>query len=97
MIKHSFIFLILLFLAINVSAVGDPDALCSTISDDLSEAGGCVDEDGFEDSTTSSLSIGMLELGDSSGIVIFMIVLAIINAIFAGLTILKSIKKPKQK
>lgn len=50
------------------------DLLCTAISDDLFQANGCVDSDGFEDATTSSLSIGMLEAGDSSGLAIFLLI-----------------------
>ena len=71
------------------------DALCASISDDLSTANGCVDEDGFEDSTTSSLSIGMLELGDSSGIIILMFVLALIAVIGVGIMVRAAVLRKK--
>ncbi len=66
------------------AATGDQDILCSSISDDLNAAGGCVDEDGFEDATTSTLSIGMLEVGDSSGLIVLMIVIAIIVTVLVS-------------
>lgn len=69
------------------AATGDEDLLCSAISEDLSTAGGCVDEDGFEDATTSALSIGMLEVGDSSGLLVLMFIIAVIAAVLTGAVI----------
>ena len=77
------------------AATGDEDLLCKAISDDLNTAGGCVDEDGFEDATTSSLSIGMLELGDSSGLLILMFVLGVVAAVLIGIVIKGSKFMPK--
>ena len=66
------------------AATGDEDLLCSAISEDLNSAGGCVDEDGFEDATTSALSIGMLEVGDSFGLLVLMFIIAVITAVLTG-------------
>ncbi len=65
----------------NFVKLSKEDALCASISGDLAIANGCVDSDGFEDATTSTLSIGTLEIGDNSGLVILMIVVAIIVAV----------------
>jgi len=79
------LFIIMVALATPVyAAIGNPDTLCSAISTDLNTAGGCVDEDGFEDATTSTLAIGMLEVGDSSGLIILMVVIAIIVSVLVG-------------
>ena len=66
------------------AATGDRDILCKSISSDLNVAGGCVDEDGFEDATTSSLAIGMLEIGDSFGLLVLMFIIAVIAAVLTG-------------
>ncbi len=69
------------------------DALCTSVSTDLFAANGCVDEDGFEDATTSALSIGALEFGDSSGLIIFLLVFGIlITIIVAALTAMLVLK-----
>ncbi len=61
--------LILAFFAPSVlGATGDVDLLCSSISDDLNVAGGCVDDDGLEDAVTSATGLFVLEGGDSSSL-----------------------------
>ena len=63
------------------------DALCATISSDLFAAGGCVDEDGFEDATTSSLAIGTLEFGDSFGLLVFLFIIAILAVVLTAVVL----------
>ncbi len=94
MIKHSFILLLILAITtFTFAANGNQDLLCSSISDDLNAAGGCVDEDGFEDATTSSMSVGMLEIGDkfdSIGVIIVIILGSLIlSFLIAQLVLLK--------
>ena len=98
MIKYNLALLLLIALIMPpVLAVGDSDLLCSEISDDLSAAGGCVDEDGFEDATTSTLSIGMIEIGDSFGIIVFMFIIVIITAMaLLGLSTIQFLAEVKQ-
>ena len=51
--------------------------LCSQISDDLAVAGGCIDDDGLEDTITSAGGLFILEGGDTAGLLLLFIVLAI--------------------
>ena len=60
------------------------DALCASISSDLFVANGCVDEDGFEDATSSSLAIGTLEFGDASGLLIFLLIVTMLVVVFTA-------------
>lgn len=63
------------------AATGNVDLLCSAVSDDLSVAGGCVDDDGLEDTVTSSSGLFILEAGDKAGILILFLVVAFIAGV----------------
>ncbi|KKN43744.1 hypothetical protein LCGC14_0700260 [marine sediment metagenome] len=65
------------------AATGNVDSLCSEISDDLSAAGGCVDDDDLEDTITSTGALVVLETGDSASLLTLAGVLVIGAIAFA--------------
>ena len=77
--------LVLLFSAgFGYAAAGNVNTLCSSISDDLSTAGGCIDDNDLEDTITSSGGLFVLETGDKSGLLMLFIVIGIIVSVTAG-------------
>ena len=72
-----------LFAAPAYAATGNVDTLCESISDDANVAGGCVDDDGLEDTITTAGALVVLEGGDKAGIIAIGFV-AIVFLVVAG-------------
>ena len=73
--------MLLMFLGTNAfAATGNVDTLCSEMVDDLSVAGGCVDEDGIIDGIFSTSTLLILGVGSLA----ILIVLAFIASKFFG-------------
>lgn len=71
--------------------LGTVNELCIQMNDDLAAAGGCIDDDGFEDTITSSSGLFVLESGDISGIVLLFIAISGIILIAGSLFLLRRI------
>ena len=86
--KKQMILPLLLIMLVSIgfghAATGNVNELCNSISDDLSTAGGCIDDDDLEDTITSSGGLFVLETGDKSGLLILFIVIGVLVGIVAG-------------
>ncbi len=72
---------------VSAQATGDVDALCSSISDDLSVAGGCIDDNDLEDTITSTGGLFTLETGDKAGLIMLFVAIGFIATVITGVVI----------
>ncbi len=82
------LFLMLIAGAVNVSAAaGNVNVLCQSISDDLNSAGGCIDDDDFEDTITSTGGLFTLETGDKAGLIMLFVAIGFLATVITGVVI----------
>ena len=72
---------------VQAQASGNVDELCKSISDDLSVANGCIDDNDLEDTITSSGGLFVLEAGDKSGLLMLFVAVGFIVAVITGAVI----------
>ncbi len=78
----------------NFIKLSKEDTLCATISDDLAQANGCIDDDGLEDTVTSGTGMFVLEGGDSSSLM-WLTIVGFLIIVIAGFGIALYIKGMK--
>ena len=72
---------------VSAQATGDVDALCSSISDDLATAGGCIDDDDFEDTITSTGGLFTLETGDKAGLIMLFVAIGFLGTVIVSVVV----------
>lgn len=72
---------------VSAQATGDVDALCSSISDDLATAGGCIDDNDLEDTITSTGGLFTLETGDKAGLIMLFVAIGFIATVIVGVVV----------
>lgn len=90
--KKLFILPLLLIMLISGAGMvsgstGNVNTLCQAISDDLNSAGGCIDDDDFEDTITSTGGLFTLETGDKAGLIMLFVAIGFLGTVIVSVVV----------